>query len=125
MALFLEKKWPRLFLAAYLVLAVMGIFTFAEIEPLHSDDFWKAQTGESGGFFALIDHTTDCLSENVIIQGKARGYSLSSLHNGSLRILTSLGTKDAKTVFAQSFLRVIEKTNYGNIKNTILLKLRI
>jgi hypothetical protein len=125
MALLLGKKWSRLILAAYLVLAVMGIFTFSVIEHLHSDDFWKAKTGGSGGFFALIDHTTDCLSENVIILGKARGHSFSPLQNSSLRIMMSPGAKDAKTVFSQSFLRIIEKTNYLNTKNTILLKLRI
>jgi hypothetical protein len=125
MALLLGKKRLRLILTAYLVLAVMGIFTLAVIEPFQSDDFWKAKAGESGGFFTLIDHTTDCLSENVIILGKARGHSFSPLHKGSPRITMSLGAKDAKTVFSQSFLRVIEKTNYLNLKNTILLKLRI
>jgi hypothetical protein len=125
MALPFGKKWPRLILAAYLVLAVMGIFTFAVIEPFYFDDFGKAAAGESGGFFALIDHTTDCLSETAIIQGKAKGHSSSSLHNSSLRGMMSLGAKDAQTVFSQSFLRVIEKANYLNIKNAILLKLRI
>jgi hypothetical protein len=106
----------------------MGMFTFAEIEPLCSDDFWEAETEELGRFCALLDHTADCLSENVIILGKARGYSLSSLYNISLRILRIMmffGGKDAETVFSQSFLRVIEKTDYLNIKSAIPLKLRI
>jgi hypothetical protein len=125
MVLLFGGKWPRLILAAYLVFAVMGIFTFAVMEPLDFDDFWKAETEESGGFFTLIDYTADCLSENVIIPGKARGHSLSSLHNSSLRIMMSPGAKDAETVFSQSFLRIIERADYLNIKNTILLKLRI
>ncbi|MDR2738800.1 MAG: hypothetical protein LBB68_03090 [Treponema sp.] len=123
MALLLGKKWFCLILMAYFVLAVIEIFTFAVIGPLQSDDFWKAKMGGAGGFFTLIDHTTDCLSENAIIQGKANGHSFSSLHNSSLRITISPGAKDARTVFSQSFLRVIEKAKYLNIKNTILLKL--
>jgi hypothetical protein len=99
MVLLLGKKWLRLILAAYLVLAVMGIFTFAVIDPLQSDGFWKAKTGGSGGFFTLIDHTTDCLSENAIVLGKAKGHSFSSLHNSSLRITMFPGAKDAKIVF--------------------------
>jgi hypothetical protein len=103
MALLLEKKWLRFILAAYLVLAVMGVFTFAMIEPLQFDDFWKGKTGGSGGFFTLIDHTTDCLSENVIILGKARGHSFSSLHNSSLRITMSQGQKMPKLFFLNHF----------------------
>jgi hypothetical protein len=125
MALLLGKKWPRLILTVYLVPAVMGMFTFAEIEPLCSDDFWEAQTEELGGLCAVIDHVVDCLSENVIILGKARGQSPSSLYAGSLRIMMFLGAKDAQTAFSQSFLRIIEKADYFNIKNAILLKLRI
>jgi hypothetical protein len=125
MALLLGEKRPPLILTAYLALAVIGIFTFVVIEPFHADDFWNANTERSDGVFTLIDYTTDCLSENVVILGKAGGYSFSPLHNSSLRTMMSLGAKDAKTIFSLSFLRIIEKTNYLNIRNTILLKLRI
>lgn len=124
MGLFLEKKWPHLILAAYLAFAIMGIFTFAAVEPLRSVDFLEG--GNSSG----VSITQQDLSADAPIEGEpvitnGRGHSFSSLRTGSLRTLLSLGTRDAGSVVAQTPLRVIEKINHSTIKSTILLKLRI
>jgi hypothetical protein len=124
MALFLEKKWPGLALGVYLAFAIMGIFTFAAVEPLRSGDFWEAKSG-LGEFSAPIDHTVDYLAENTIVMGKARGNSFSPVRNAPPRILMPLGTKDAGAVLSLSLLRTIEKTSCLNIKDTLHLKLRI
>jgi hypothetical protein len=122
MALFLEKKWPRLILAAYLTVAVMGIFTFLAVEPLRSVDF-SADEPFSGGFFTPIDLPIDCLAESQTIS-TARGHSFSPLRTGSLRLVLP-GAQHTGAVFVQSFLKAIEQVTYLNKKNTILLKLRI
>jgi hypothetical protein len=124
MGLFLEKKWPRLILAAYLAFAVMGIFTFAATESLRSVDFWE-NVSASGVFVTQQDLIAESPVEGEPVIGKARGHLFSPLRNGSLRIVMPLGTRDTGSVLAQSSLRAIEKVNHLTIKNAILLKLRI
>jgi hypothetical protein len=124
MGLFLEGKWPRLILAAYLACAVMGIFTLGAVEPLRSADFWE--DGPSSG----VSVTQQDLGPESPIEGelaisKARGHLFSSLRNSSPRTVMPSGTQDAGSVLVQSSLRAIEKTNHPTIKNVILLKLRI
>jgi hypothetical protein len=124
MGLFSKKKWLRLVLAASLTIATMGIFTFIAVEPLRAIDFLEDRP-VSGGFFMPIDYTIDCLAEGITITNKGRGYPFSPLRNGHLRILTLVGIKNTGSVLDQFSLTVIEKINHRNIKNTILLKLRI
>jgi hypothetical protein len=122
MVLFSGKQWPRLILAVYLTIAIMGVFTFMVVEPLSVDVFGDGPV--SDGLIMPIDHTIDCLAENVSIISKAGGSS-SLLRNGHLRILTPFGIKNTGAAFAQSSSDIIEKINYPGIKNSILLKLRI
>jgi hypothetical protein len=124
MILFLRGKWPCLILAAYLAVAIMGLFTFAAAEPLRSVDLWDDEP-ESDVFFALIDFTIDCLAEGETVMSRARGYSFSPLRTGSLRILMLIGLQYAGFVLIQSSLKKSEKVNYLTIKNAVLLKLLI
>jgi hypothetical protein len=121
MGLFLERKWPRLILAAYLSLAVMGIFFFAATEPLRIIGCWEDGLA-SGITVTQYDLLAESPVEGEPVISKARGHLFSS---GSLRIVMPLGTRDTGFVPAQSYLRVIENVNHLTIKNTILLKLRI
>jgi hypothetical protein len=124
MGLFLEKKWPRLILAAYLACAIMGMFTFAAVEPFRSADLWE--DGITSGV-SLIQHDlsadTSIEGEPVITNG--RGYSFSPPRNGSPRTVMLPGTRDTGSVIAYPSLQVIEKINRLTVKNSILLKLRI
>jgi hypothetical protein len=123
MVLFLGKKWPCLVLAAYLVVAIMGIFTFMEIEPLRSINSLEEEP-ISGGFLAPIDHFIDCLTEGVTITNKTGGYSFFSLRSGYMRILPLFGIKNPGGFLSGPSLRALENVQYLNMKNTILLKLR-
>ncbi|GHV57306.1 hypothetical protein AGMMS49579_22980 [Spirochaetia bacterium] len=124
MVLFLEGKWPRLILAAYLAIAIMGLFTFAAAGPLRSLDSWDNDPF-SESFFTSIDLAIDCLAEGETIMSRAGRYSFSPLRTGFLRLLMLNAPQNAGSVLAQSSLKAIEKVNYLDIKNTILLKLRI
>ncbi|MDR1353748.1 MAG: hypothetical protein LBK05_10755, partial [Treponema sp.] len=64
-------------------------------------------------------------AEGGTVISKARGYPLSPLRNGSLRIAIPLGPQNIGIFCSQFPLKLIEETNYRDIKNTILLKLRI
>ncbi|GHV07353.1 hypothetical protein FACS189485_17570 [Spirochaetia bacterium] len=124
MALFLERKWPCLILAACLTVAIMGLFTFAAAEPLRSVDS-RDDDPFSENFFTSIDITIDCLAEGETIMSRARAYSFSPLRTGSLRILMLIGLQYAGFVLIQSSLKKSEKVNYLTMKNALLLKLRI
>jgi hypothetical protein len=123
MALFLEQKWPRLILAAYLACAIIGIFTFVATEPLRSADF-LADAPFSGGSFTQVELPIDCLAEGQTIMSKARGHSFSPLRAGFLRFVVS-GVQNSGAVLAQPSLKVIEEVNSLTIKKSIPLKLRI
>jgi hypothetical protein len=122
--LFLKGKWPHLILAAYLALAIMGIFTFAALEPLRSVDFWEDEFA-SGRSALQQDLSADTPVEGEPVIRNGRGYSFSPLRNGSLRTVMPLGARDAGSLIAQLPLKAIEKINLRSIKNTIHLKLRI
>jgi hypothetical protein len=124
MGLFLEKKWPPLILAAYLAVAIMGIFTLAAVEPLRSVDFFENKI-PSGVSIIQQDLSADTPIEGEPVITNGRGYSFSALRNGSLRTIAALGTRDAGYLIAQTSVNVIQKINHRTIKNTIHLKLRI
>jgi hypothetical protein len=124
MVLFPEKKQPRLILAALLVLAMMGTFTFAEVEFFRFGDF-EDNGPISGGFFSPADYTIDCLAAAGALISKARGYSFPPLRNASLRSVAALGTQNAGIALSRLSLKTIENTHRFNIKSAILLKLRI
>jgi hypothetical protein len=124
MSLFLRKKWSHLILAAYLVFAIMGTFTFAAAEPFRSVDFLENESS-SGASISQQDLSADTPIEGEPVITNGRGYSFSLLRNGSLRTAMPLGTRDAGSVIAQTSLSAIQKINHFTIKNTILLKLRI
>jgi hypothetical protein len=124
MGLFLEKKWPPLILAAYLAVAILGIFTLAAVEPLRSVDFLENKILSDASIIQQdLNADTPIEGEPVITNG--RGYSFSALRNGSLRTIVALGTRDAGYLIAQTPVNATQKTNHFTIKNTIHLKLRI
>jgi hypothetical protein len=124
MVLFLERKRPCLILAALLVFAVTGTFTFAEAEFFRSVDF-EAPGSISGGFFSPVDYTVDCLAAGGAVISRAGGYSFSPPRGGSPHGTASPGIPAAVLAFSLRSLNVIKHTYRINIKSAILLKLRI
>jgi hypothetical protein len=123
MMLFRAKKWTRLVLPAYLAIALTGAFAFAAADQLRPGDFGRGP--RPGVSFLQADLALDCLAESEAVIGKAGGHSLSPLRNGSLRIVLPLGPQAVGAFCSQASLKIIEKAHYRDIKNTILLKLRI
>jgi hypothetical protein len=124
MLLVRKKKWNWFILAGYFFIAIPGTFSFSIVEPFRYLDTLEDNQVSSGSFNS-INIPIDYLGENAIIIGKARGYSFSPLGNGIMRIVLSLKTQNTGAVLSQSSLKTIEDSKYLNIKNTILLKLRI
>ncbi|MDR2096309.1 MAG: hypothetical protein LBP76_12460 [Treponema sp.] len=122
MILLPEKKWPCLILAAYLALVIVGMYTLLEVQAHYFDDFT-----ENGldNFFTIRDYTIDCQAEDSRVISKAGGYSSSPLGNGSQRITALSGMYHAGITFFHSAFKTIINIDYSNIKNNILLKLRI
>jgi hypothetical protein len=123
MGLFSAKKWSPLILTVYLFFIIMGLFTFAAVDPLRSVNLSEDET--TSGISVQQDLSADTPVESEPAIGKARNYSFSPLRNGSLRTIMPMGSRDAGSVPAQISLKAIEKINTFTIKNTIHLKLRI
>jgi hypothetical protein len=112
-------------LAAYLAITIMGIFTFAAVEPLRSIDFGENRLILGDPFNQADRNTIDCPTEAIPVVSMAIGYSFSPLRIGPLRILLFLETQNVGFVLFQSFFKTLKKINYRTEKKSILLKLRI
>jgi hypothetical protein len=100
----------------------MGTFAFSAADNF---EFEENQTASSG-FFAPTECTTvDWLIENTTVIGKAGRHSPSPLRNGTLRTLVLSGIQNAGIFLVQSPLKTIKKTQCPNMRDAILLKLRI
>jgi hypothetical protein len=124
MVFFSKKTRLSRVLTAYLAFAVVGTFTFVAAEPLLEENF-SVHEPVLGGFFTPVDHLMDCVVGSGAVIDRAGGYSFSPVRNGSLRIAVTLSTQNAKIAFSHLSLKTNRNTNHLNIKNTILLKLRI
>jgi hypothetical protein len=122
MVLFGEKRL-RCVLAGYLVLVILGTFAFSMAETFDSSEF-EIKRAVSGGFLAPTEIAVDWLAEGTAIISKAEEYS-SPLRNGTLRTSAPSGVQNTGALLVQSSLNAIKKTQHPDIKNTIILKLRI
>jgi hypothetical protein len=117
------KRWPRCALAGYLVLVIMGMLAFSMAESLDTSES-EVRRAVSGGFLAPTEITADWLAEGTAIISKAEEYS-SPVCGGTVRIYAPSGVQNAGMLLVQSSLNAIKKTQYPDIRNTIILKLRI
>jgi hypothetical protein len=83
-----KRRWLCFAFTAYLVLAIIGAFTFSAAENIRFDEPGKNQLS-SGGSFTAARHTFDWLIEEPKTIGKANGHHYSPLRNGMLRIFLS------------------------------------
>lgn len=110
--------------AAHLVFAIMGTFAFSMADTFDFSEFEENQT-VSGGFLTSIEYAVDWLIEDTTKIGRADRYSSSPLRNGTARTSTPPGIQNAGIFSLQSSLKAIKKVQYPNIRDAILLKLRI
>jgi hypothetical protein len=116
------KKQRRLILAAYMVIVIIGVFTFSSLESFQSIKL-REDKPISGSFFMSINH--DFLAESITLVGRAKGYSPSPLRGGFLRIGLTTAMYGGKVFVLQHFIENNESAYHPRIKNAILLKLRI
>jgi hypothetical protein len=118
------KKWPRFVLAVYLVIAIMGTCAFLAAETLDLDE-WESGRPLSDSFVTSMDHAVDWLAVEPNTISRAKGQPPSPMRNGASRIFMSLEPQHAGISLVRSSQRAIINIHCLNIKNTILLKLRI
>jgi hypothetical protein len=111
-------------LAAYLIVAVSAVFLFAALEPVRSFELETAGPF-SGACYTSLSTTIDYLALIPKIgQNNASGNTFSPFRLGSLRFFIFFGIHIV-TIFSGLPLAGKIQVNPINIKNTILLKLRI
>jgi hypothetical protein len=119
---FFPAQKPRFIFVAYLVLSVIGTFTFAATADFPAFDFWKSESKTDCSITGVdADYIIDCLSEYT---GKTRGYSC-SFSRKSTRIITSFGTLYPGSIALFSGIKIAKSIQAPSNKNTLLLKLRI
>ncbi|MDR1249743.1 MAG: hypothetical protein LBK63_10610 [Treponema sp.] len=119
---FFPAQRLRFIFVAYLVLSVMGEFTFTAAEDLAAFDFWKSKTMPDGSIISMdVDYTIDCFAGYAV---KTRGY-LSLPSRRSMRILAFFGMFCAGSIASYSGIKIAGSIKTPNTKNTLLLKLRL
>jgi hypothetical protein len=116
-------KWSGHILAVYLIPAVMGSFIFSAVESLDLFEHTVCQT-ISDGFYTPIDRAIDWLIDNTAMISGADEYS-SSLRCKIPRVLMPACLRNTGVFPLQSLPQTIKQIQCSNIKDTILLKLRI
>ena len=121
MARFIGRNWVCLILTSYLVLAVMGAFTFSK-DITFCFDTLDGNLPGSGGFFTSINHTIDCLAENTIATGKANRAG-SSRYFGDITCIPA--DINAGTYLTGSTLQAADDYHIPILKNAVQINLRI
>jgi hypothetical protein len=120
MGWYVVKKWLSYAAAVYLVLATMGMFTFMSLDAPCFEDPTGKLTDTSANFTAAT-YPVECLAA----AGAAKDRPFSPLRHRSLREGTPVSVFTAGAGLLYTTVRLITKAAVHNIKNTILLKLRI
>jgi hypothetical protein len=119
----IEKKWSKLFLLAYLILALIGSSAISAGEAF-CFNYSNNDSIYSGKYFSSINHFIDWLAGDIITIRKTNGYSNPLSRNRSLRVFTFAGIIATAIFLVRTNLK-IKNDNIPIIKNLVLLKLRI
>jgi hypothetical protein len=114
------RKWFFYAAAAYLALATMGMFTFISLDTPYFEDLAGNMTDKSV-FLTAVTHPTECIATISTIKNR----SFSSLRHNPFRMVMPVSAFIAGAGLLYAAIRLITKAAVHNIKNTILLKLRI
>ena len=106
------------------MIAVMGTCAFSAAEILSFDE-WESGRPLSGSSFTSMDHAVDWLAVEPNTISRAKGQPPSPMRNGASRIFMPLEPQHAGISLVRSYLKAIINIHCLNIKNAILLKLRI
>ncbi|MDR1445357.1 MAG: hypothetical protein LBI90_00535 [Treponema sp.] len=120
MGWFLPRKWLFYAEAAYLALAVMGMFAFMSLDAPYFEDLADTMAGKSE-FLSAVTYPVEGLA--TISATKDRPFS--SLRHGLFRLVMTASSCAAGAGLLYAVLSLIAKAAAYNKKNTILLKLRI
>ena len=106
---------------AYLAVAMVGSFTFSLNKPfnLYTD------SQNSGIYFLNPNCAIDWVAGEIITIRKANGNLSSVFRNGLIRVFLFLWASVSMFYLAKIMLQTIKIYNVTNLKNSILLKLRI
>jgi len=119
----IEKKLSKLFLLAYLILALVGSSAISAGEAF-CFDYSDNDSIYSGRYFSSISHTFDWLVGDVLTIRRTNGFSNPLVRNRLLRIFTLAGTIAVAICLVRANLK-IKNDNSPIIENPVLLKLRI
>ena len=120
----LLNKFTHPLLAAVLVLAIMGIFVFTRVETPHAIES-NGKKPNLDTVVTTVAHTIDWLAESTIIINRTKRAPSLNLRYGMPRLLLFFEIHNANKYIA-SFTTYTANPDYSlNVKNTILLKLRI
>jgi hypothetical protein len=114
------RKWLFYAAAAYLALATMGMFTFVSLDAPYFEDLAGKMTDKSV-LLSAVTRPVECLA--TISGIKDRPFS--PLRHYPLRMVMPLSAFTAGAGLLYAAVRFITKTAVHNMKNSILLKLRI
>jgi hypothetical protein len=103
----------------------MSSFCFAAVEPLRTASFSVERNGGAG---ETIDRVIPSPAEEPALLTKMKENQFASVRTGFQRILNpcgSGGTWSVSSSFCRSSFGAGSNVNFINVKNSILLKLRI
>ena len=120
----IEKKWLKLFLLTYLVLALIGSSAISAGEAF-CFDYSNSDSISSGKYFSSTNRFIDWLAGDILTMRKTGGFSNSPLRNRLLRVFTLAGTIATAVYLVGANLQTLNNGNNQTIKNLILLRLRI
>jgi hypothetical protein len=105
---------------SYLALAIAGMSAFISFDVSYIENLAGKTTNEN----ILLPVVTNP-AEGLAIISASKTHPFSPLRHGGLRMVMPGNTLTAGTAFLYAAVRLIPRTTANNIKNTILLKLRI
>jgi hypothetical protein len=112
----------RPLLTVYLIIALLAVFLFAAVEPIRSLEFEKPEP-------IGLSYTSPIISISYLAvlpnTSQNAGESASSLRAGALRFLILFGMYAIIAAFFKSLSLEKTQANPADVKNSILLKLRI
>ncbi|MHB9293639.1 hypothetical protein Holit_02766 [Hollandina sp. SP2] len=118
----MRNRLPRILITGFTVLALLVSFCLAAVEPLRTARFAAEKAGSTNG---SIDHFIPSLTGEPALLTKMEGHRLTPLRTGFQRIVIHGEPHKAVSAFCQSSLETPLTSNTLDVKNTILLKLRI
>ena len=125
MVLNVEKKWQKLILPVYLILAVICSFVFSTDQALLYEKSEKDILGSGSYFSSLATHTIDWLAEDAPTISKVHKYSNSPLRSGLLRVFVLAGLIGIALFLAKSNFKINKNNNLPIVKKLVPLKLLI